>query len=183
MNNRVSTNIFKLSRKQFILLLTRLVAIKWLVIPMILLLIAITITFILNDIRFVIIGLMILFIIIPMILAFLYISYGLMENCYINIIEHEVEFSSECLILKSHIKKITDEENEETEIRIMERKLPWDAISKVTYNIDNLMLLINKPNFGFLLIPTSSFNSNDDENMAISIIKQQTQNTLNHKKI
>ena len=40
-----------------------------------------------------------------------------MENCYINIIEHEIEFSSECLILKSHIKKITDEENEETEIR------------------------------------------------------------------
>lgn len=172
MDKQVSTNIFKLSRKQFILLLTKLVALKWLLIPLIFLFATFVLTFILNDIRFVIVGLMILFIIIPMILAFLYISYGLLENCYINIIDHEVEFANDCLVLKSHIKKFTDnEENEEAETRILERKLKWDAISKVTYNVDNMVILIDKPKFGFLHIPYSSFNSTDDENYAISITK------------
>ena len=175
MNQSIRTNIFRLNQRQFILLLTKLVALKWLIFPILLLIVAVLVTCFTTDIRYAIVALMILFIIIPMLLAFLYISYGLLDNCYINIINHEMEFSNQYIKLIGHITTNSEYEDDCSEKeKLIERTIDWNSISRIIYNFNDIVIIINKPKFGFLLIPFSELQSKEEISKLLSLIKSKT---------
>lgn len=169
-NSPVSTSIFKLSGSKFLISLTKLIGFKWLF-PAIVVVVATMITaFILSDIRIAIVALMILFIVTPMIMALFYINYGLLKNCYLNVINHKVILSEEKILVQIHYIKKSDGENQEEEIR--EHIIDWKLVNKVRCGINDLLIIISQPEFGFLEIPLSSFQNNQDISKALSIISE-----------
>lgn len=152
---QISTEKFKLSAGQFIVLLTRLAGLKWLAVPIIGV-VSLAITAIaLADVRLAILAMMLVFIVIPMIMAMLYINYGLSENCYINVIDHEIIFSEKEIIIQTYHIRNPEEENPEEEIK--RHIVEWETIKDVQYGLKHILLIISQPRFGFLYIPLSAF--------------------------
>ena len=181
-NNELTTTRFRISNFKFSLLLFRLLAGWWLLPPVIIFITAIILS-VAVDLAYAIVALMVLFILIPSMMAFLYIYYGLAPNCWMNIIEKELSLSSSGIEIKMYIKQklesreesfgkpfdeeiptendnpISEEndvENVEYEIEERTKIIEWHEIENMNVSTDNIILSIKGKPKGFLYIPISA---------------------------
>ena len=181
-NNELTTTRFRISNFKFALLLFRLLAGWWLLPPIIIFITAIILS-VTVDLAYAIVALMVLLILVPLMMAFLYIYYGLAPNCWMNIIEKELYLSPSGIEMKMYIKqKSVDSEDtfdnpleegisqeddnsmsEENEVESIEyvieertKTIERHEIENMNISTDNIILSIKGKPKGFLYIPISA---------------------------
>ncbi len=122
------------------------------------------------DLRWVIIALMLLFIIMPMMLAALYFYYGMNRISVINSTYHKFEFSSKSIRAYIYSKElptqiqaststdtvISDEDKPDYTLR-SQIDIPYSIIKDFVVGMQEVILRTNLNGRGFLLLPLSSF--------------------------
>lgn len=106
------------------------------------------------DVRFLIIALMMVLIISPMMLVFLYYSYGLRRECFINTIPHTVSVEEDMV----KVRMYTDRESEdESGWKYRELFFPKEDFGKYRIDGDAVEFELGKPKRGFLWLPLSAY--------------------------
>lgn len=106
------------------------------------------------DGRFLIIALMVVLIVIPLMLSFLYYSYGLRRECFINTIPHTVSIEEDSV----KVKIFTDRESEdENEWKYRELLFPKKDFGKYKVDGDAVEFEMGNPRRGFLWLPLSAY--------------------------
>ncbi|MGM9815513.1 MAG: hypothetical protein ACI304_00460 [Lepagella sp.] len=100
----IETPLFRMGGFAFIRYLMKCFAMPWLLSLTAISLIGIALG-ILLDIRILIIALMIITIIIPMLMAFMYYYHGLRQECFFNVLPHTIRISPQALTIRLHIKE------------------------------------------------------------------------------
>ncbi|MCH5228469.1 MAG: hypothetical protein J1F12_00560 [Muribaculaceae bacterium] len=129
------------------------------------------------DYRFFMLALMWVFLIIPMLIAFLYFFYGMLPLTTFNTIPHKIKFEDSRLIIEffdveeweknSSISGGKDENEDFRNIRYSrsEKKditLEKDNFKEMKYGADYVLLFFNPPEPGWLWLPASSFANGDN---------------------
>ena len=107
--------------------LVRIVAGKWLLIPLAIFITSIALAFLI-DLRYVIVAMMVLLILVPMMMAFLYIYYGLAPGCWQNIIEKELEIVDDGINVKMYIYPKKDKIDEQDSKPIVDKWADFDKV-------------------------------------------------------
>ncbi|MBQ4367147.1 MAG: hypothetical protein II786_03585 [Muribaculaceae bacterium] len=111
----------------------------WLALP---LLVGFVLAF--QDIRWLIVTLMLLFVAFPMLLSLCYINYALSMEARWSLMEKDITLETAGLLLQ-----FADE-------RMHDRLIAWREVSRVVVDNDYVMLMLKVRRFTFLLIPRSS---------------------------
>lgn len=111
------------------------------------------------DLRWFVVGLMMVFLILPMIFAFLYYYYGLKRECYINTVSHVLEIGEEGITVSMKFNDCNENEG----ISEYERKefFPYDLMKPFEVGSKSVTIpFIGKRN-GFIWIPADAFENED----------------------
>lgn len=146
---------------------------------------------VLSDWRWGVAGLMLALVVAPAGAAFLYFSYGLKRECYINVIPHTVNISSGGILVSADVMPRPDEVPEGSEpqpIRIYNTHFPTTSVGKYRVDSKGITIDINAPSRGFLILPYSAFESPEHFRMAVEILvgiirnkaSQKNENTKRH---
>lgn len=95
------------------------------------------------DIRFVIVALMVLFIVLPMVLALLYFYYGLSPEARWSILEKSLTLSDEGLMMDF------------TDARMKKHVIPWGDVQHIIEKDDVVALMLKGRRYTLLLLPAS----------------------------
>lgn len=106
------------------------------------------------DIRWIVVALMVLFLVAPMAMAFLYYSIGLRRECSVNVMEHQFVFSPEGVETVYYISN-DDEETEDTRKVFFKR----DNFKKLVVGLNEVFVMFRGK--GFLWIPQAAFKNAD----------------------
>ena len=98
------------------------------------------------DVRFVIVAMMVLFIVLPMVLALLFFYYGLSPEARWSIMEKSLNIDENGITLD-----FTDE-------RMKKHVIPKDGVRSIIEKDDVLILMLNGRRFTCLMIPASVVN-------------------------
>lgn len=105
------------------------------------------------DLRWFVISLMVVFVVFPMLLAFLYYYYALRRETVINSLPHSLSIvPGDGLMVTMRI----DEETERKEI------LSWDTLSRYKVGSNSAIVPLRSPLKGFVWIPASAFSSESE---------------------
>lgn len=105
------------------------------------------------DIRYLIVSAMVIFIMLPMILIFMYYYYGLGANCHFNIVSHNIRLSDNGV----EIIKFFPSFDEEGEFKIIKGFINYNDIGKYKVFEDSVVFPVGKPVNGFIWLPLSAF--------------------------
>lgn len=111
------------------------------------------------DLRWLVVALMIIFIVIPFVLAFLYYFYGLRRECYVNTILHRFIVREDGLVCRLYILD-SNSENERT-YRTRDEFFPYTSMKRFVIGNNSAVIPLRSPAKGFLWIPADSFNNTD----------------------
>lgn len=149
----VESEIFRMGGGTFAAALVRNFGRRW-IISFAVIVIASILPGIFLDARFLIIALMVVLIISPMMLVFLYYSYGLRQECFVNIIPHTVAIEGDSVKVKIY----TDRDSEdESEWKYRELLFPKGDFGKYRVDGDAVEFELGKPKRGFLWLPLSAY--------------------------
>ncbi len=95
------------------------------------------------DVRFVIVAMMVLFIVLPMVLALLYFYYGLSQEARWSIMDKSMTIGDEGITLN-----FTDE-------RMKTHVIPWDNVRHIIEKDDVVMLMLGGKRYTCLMLPAS----------------------------
>lgn len=109
-----------------------------------------------HDLRWIIIGLMTVFIICPMFIAFLYIYHGLKPLTVLNTIPHKLEFTIDQFSITCYTVEEGQEDSENKYTELSSKNYTYSSISSFKVGINSIILLM-KSQEGFLWIPTDIF--------------------------
>lgn len=138
-----------------------------------------------HDTRWIIVALMAIFVVIPMLLAFLYLYYGMNKVSVINSTSHKFEFKDSGITsyiykLSEHIHLSEDsEENQpadseyaiETRHDLMAKsEIPYSKIRGYVVGVDDVTLHTSDSGRGFLVVPLSVFPDKDCFTTAINLM-------------
>ncbi len=174
----IKTKVFRMNRSSFIKEMTWLYGMPWIAAATAFVLISVIFSFI-YDLRWTIVTLMIIFIIMPMIIAFFYIYHGLKPLSVVNAIPHTLSFSPDevYVSLLSPPETIPDNEhaddNAKSEPELIEtasRHIPYSRLGKYKTGTNSVIFPIEGDDGGFLWIPLSAFEKDGDMADAIKII-------------
>lgn len=98
------------------------------------------------DVRFIIVALMVLFVILPMVLALLYFYYGLSPEARWSIMEKTATIDGSGIMLD-----FTDE-------RMKKHVIPRDDVRSIIEKDDALMIMLRGKRYTCLMIPASAVN-------------------------
>lgn len=127
MSNVIGSFRFKIPHATMMIHLVRIVAGKWLLIPLAIFLASIALAFLI-DLRYVIVAMMVLLILVPMMMAFLYIYYGLAPGCWQNIIEKELEIVDDGINVKMYIYPKKDKIDEQDSKPVVDKWADFDKV-------------------------------------------------------
>lgn len=118
------------------------------------------------DIRWLITGLMVIFILIPLIAVFIYYTFALKKECYVNTVSHLLEFTNEgveAILMFKHGNIQDDDSQGETSSVTDQRNifLPYSSMERIELNANALIILFKSPQKGFLWIPENAFDNKD----------------------
>lgn len=179
MHEVINSSVFRMAKSKFLKEMILLYGTPWIISFIILILICVVMS-VCHDIRWIIIGLMAVFIICPMMIAFFYIFHGMKEVTVTNTIPHKLEFTKDkfSIVLYSENKESEDAENkkeqEDTENKYSElssRSYPYSTLSSFKTGISSVILLM-KAKKGFVWIPTDVFPKEYSFNALMEIICQ-----------
>lgn len=111
------------------------------------------------DLRWFIIGLMLIFIILPMIMAFLYFSYGLKKECYINTVPHNIDFGEMGVNVNLTFPSYSEEEEEKQKERT--EFFEYGSMRPFRVGAKSVTIPFKSPRKGFLWIPADAFENED----------------------
>lgn len=103
------------------------------------------------DIRWLILGLMLIFIVIPLVATFIYYYFALKPECYVNTTCHTLEFDENGITATL----IFDEDKNR------ELKFDYCRFKNVEINADSYLLLFKAPDKGYIWIPKTAFESDE----------------------
>ena len=138
------------------------------------------------DLRWFIIGLMAIFIVFPMIFAFLYYYYGLKRECYVNTVDHSLGFCENGIEVRIYFKgegkKTSDNQNMEVadqKEKIDEREyrsefFPYEDMLPFVINSKSVIIPFASPIKGFLWLPADSFSDEEELAEALRFIDNKT---------
>lgn len=122
-----------------------------------------------SDMRFFIIILMVIFIMCPMILGFMYYYYGLGERCYFNVTEHTVALTDKGIRIDMYFPEYEgdteaeDKEDKEKEERCVVKYFDYSLLHR--YNVRQSSVIFpmgDKRINGFLWLPETAFSTPED---------------------
>ncbi len=148
---------------------------KWWVVFSVLVVGGLILAAILSSLIWILVSAMLVLIVFPMMVAFLYISYGLKQECYSNAMPHRVMISSEGIRLKVDVMpKVTDAEEEEIQeilpLRQYEIFFPKPTIGKYSVEKEGITVRTEPPMKGFVWLPYSSFSSMEEFQSVIDMM-------------
>ena len=95
------------------------------------------------DVRFIIVAMMVLFIVLPMVLALLYFYYGLSPEARWSIMEKTATLDEDGITLS-----FTDE-------RMKKHVIPWDDVRYIIIKDDACLLMLSGRRYTCLMLPSS----------------------------
>lgn len=146
----ITTNSFKVSGGEYVEILFKLFVGRWWWIGAIAVIGVFSLSAI--NINFIYVALMLIFIVIPMIMAFLYIYYGLVPESRLSILEKSAIISSDAIEL--HFEK------EDGIVKI--EHLNFNSFTRYVPKKKCLLLVYRGRNYRFLVIPYTAFKCADD---------------------
>lgn len=149
----VESGIFRMGGGAFATALVRNFGRRW-IIAFAVIVIASVLPGIFIDVRFLIIALMVVLIVSPMMLVFLYYSYGLRKECFVNIIPHTVSVEEDSVKVKIYTDRDSEDENE---WKYREIFFPKGDFGKYRVDGDAVEFELGKPKRGFLWLPLSAY--------------------------
>lgn len=171
----ISTLKYKMSHTSFVMHLIRLVIGKWIALPVILIAVGLVMTFV-WDIRMLIVTMMFVLIVAPMLLAFLYIYYGLSPGCWLNIIEKIIKVSERGIELRLYIpKKIDVADESEVEIIEQARYIDWGEVKMIKRDFKYLIICMKERPLSFIYVPYTVFQTDEECVEFFNIVKQAAQ--------
>ena len=157
------TQAFKISPKDYQkILFNRFINRWWLVFAMIIGGISLLSFF---NINFIYVALMVIFIIIPMIVTYLYFYYGLLPESRSAILEKSAEFTDEGIV---YLYKQDDKPDRKELFK-------WECIKDVEVGKKWFLLVFKKNNYTFLCIPYSAFDSTEELSKFMLFIRSKTE--------
>lgn len=128
------------------------------------------------DLRWLIVFLMILFLVTPMLMVFLYFYHGLRQSTASNIVEHKLLFTQTGIIFRL-FEKAEDEENSEEEKREKwsvrsEKFYAYDQVTNYKTAYDGVLLMLTAPEKGFIWLPYNAFHKPSLFQEAINCLKK-----------
>lgn len=111
---------------------------SWLSLPVVL---CVTLAALLADVRWLIVGLMVLFVVIPMLLALAYFNYALSLEARWSLLSKDLTLNDEGIAMQF------DDD------RVCHRLLHWDQVSRLCVADEYLLLMLSVRRFTFLVIP------------------------------
>lgn len=112
------------------------------------------------DWRLLIVSLMIIFICIPMLMAFLYFYYGFRQECMLNILPHLVKISDDQIIIDVYRQPFDDEDEEEAQSDIKYNepaftvRVAYSSLGRAIIGTDSLVYEIDN---GFIALTMDCF--------------------------
>ncbi|MDE5875411.1 MAG: hypothetical protein K2H15_07165 [Muribaculaceae bacterium] len=155
----MQTEPFRMTGKDFIGTAAGLYSLPWLL-PFAFLLVAALVAGVLIDLRWIIVFLMLLFIVFPMIVTFLYFNYGLREVTVYNSVEHRLLFGDSTLSL-------TVCRGEEEEVV---KEIPYTDFSGYYTGKNCVVVPLKQKVRGFVWIPVNSFSSFEDFRESVELL-------------
>lgn len=139
---------------------------------------------IVSDLRWLIVALMVALIVAPMVAAFLYFSFGLRKECYVNVLPHTVAVAPSGFRLTIDVmppeKSAVDsgcggveEEGQDSEpepLRRYEVEFSADEIGPYTVDAKGITVAVKASSRGFVRLPYSSFDSEEEFRRTVEII-------------
>lgn len=116
------------------------------------------------NINFIYVALMVIFIIIPMIVTYLYFYYGLLPESRSAILEKSAEFTD------NGITYIYKQEDKPDRIEVFN----WDSIKGIEVGRKWVLLVFKRNDYTFLCIPYSAFDSSEEFSKFMLFIRSKT---------
>lgn len=164
----MQTRIFRMGKGTLALHLLAMYAVPWLLVMAILAVVALLCA-IFVDLRWGVVSLMLVFLILPMLLAFLYYYYGLQHFTAVNTVFHDLTVGDHGLIVTVYEKKVFNGEEESGAISgesdflyepLLTNQIPFDNISRIKVGMKSVTLPVKGK--GFIWIPASAFGNDRD---------------------
>lgn len=108
------------------------------------------------DLRFIALGCMIVFLIFPMCMAYMYYSVGLTPECAANVSEHRLLFSEEGIVAEIYVH---DDDDTQKVTRVTRLEVPAHRIKRCVLFPDGVALRVREG--GFLWIPSDALGSTE----------------------
>lgn len=170
----ITSNIFKMKGHHFASMLIFRYAGPWIVTLLITAIIGL-IFGIAVDIRWFIVGLMLVFVVFPGILAIFYYSHGLRKECYLNALSHSLTFCEHGITARIVFPATPTSDSgnadisatETSEIQEKEEFFSYEMMSDIRRNIDSSIITLKKPLKGFIWIPENAFEDSEIYSAAI----------------
>lgn len=109
-------------------------------------------------------ALLIICIVLPMVLGFLYYFYGLRKECFVNTVPHRLILCEDGIACRLWIKETKedsrqhmDDVSDKSEIRFRDEVFPFSKMARFIIGKDSAIVPLKKPASGFLWIPADSF--------------------------
>lgn len=125
------------------------------------------------DIRWLIAGLMVIFIVIPLMLGIFYYYFGLRRECFVNALPHTLLINDDGITARLHLRERKEAEEaesaeavaeakdnkkeEEATYRIKDEVFPYSCMQKYTMGASSLIIPLRDNGRGFIWIPKSAF--------------------------
>lgn len=165
------TEIYKMKAGKFAGSLAMIYAKGWIV-AIVLLAVAALLAGIFFDLRWGVVFLMIVFLVAPMILAFLYIFHGMRPLTALNVAPHKITFGKQNIAVTACHSHTDPETGEAVMTEIQTKSIPHGLLQGFITGQDYLFLLYNSPEKGFLWLPLSAFSDPKDFETAIKAISK-----------
>lgn len=124
------------------------------------------------DFRWILIGFMIICLVIPMALAFLYYYYGFRRECVVNTIDHRVIVAEDGLICRLRIP--VDNDDNEIRYRWRDEFFPFASMKKFVIGNNAAIIPLKSPSKGFLWLPSDSFNEEEHLSALLRLLDKKT---------
>lgn len=181
----VETGVFVMSKGRFARAMLARFGLRWWIAILALLIAGSAAAAVVADWRWIVVALMLALIITPMAAAFLYFSFGLRRECYVNILPHSAVISPSGIEVALRVPVVadydearsgeTDGEDDGTGPEPIPPRIYSEAFAPACfggYTVDSegITLEILTPGRGFLRLPYSAFASKEEFAAAVGII-------------
>lgn len=170
----VATSVFRVSHRTFAMeMMGRYGAVWWIMLGIAVAATAVAALWT-QDLRWAIVSLMTVMILLPMAVAFLYFSYGLRRECWLNVVPHSVEFYPGLLRVRVEVPPLPGREDEKDEAvpgRTYTLSFRKAQIGRYKLVGEGLSVAISGGARGFLRLPYSAFPSEKDLERAVEILR------------
>lgn len=159
----ISTTSFRIANKKFAVEMFRRYGAVWVWISVSMVAVA-TALAIFHDSRWVIVVLMIVFLVAPAVLAWLYFYHGLKPVSAVNVVEHRVAFGSDGMAIIVYPKPAVEEDGAPQDTYRTEQLLNigYDRVAGIEVGLSSVSLPVDKGRGGFLCVPAAAFEAEED---------------------